>query len=53
MIKSLLFKIAQKDDEAFERLYNLTYSKVYVYIFRIIKDRNITEELVNDTYVKI
>jgi len=53
MIKDLIKKVSQGDNSALEQLYDLTYHKVFVIIFRIVKDRAVAEDLVHDTYIRI
>ena len=45
--------LKQKDDEAFEYIYNYTRSSVYAIIISIVKNQDLTEDLMQDTYIKM
>jgi len=55
--KKLLEKSMQQmqtgNEQAFERVYNLTKKTVFFVILSIIKDYQLAEELMQDTYIKI
>jgi len=46
-------KLKQKDELAFEFIYKQTSSSVYAIIINIVKDHNKTEDLMQDTYIKM
>lgn len=46
-------RIKQKDNNAFEFIYHKTRSLVYAVIINIVKDHNTTEDLMQDTYIKM
>ncbi|HHX79323.1 MAG TPA: RNA polymerase sigma factor [Acholeplasmataceae bacterium] len=48
-----IYKIKDKDELAFETIYKETSSSVYAIIKTIVKDHNITEDLMQDTYIKM
>jgi RNA polymerase sigma-70 factor, ECF subfamily len=52
-LAQLLSKVARKDRDAFNALYSATASKLYGVILRIIERRDIADELLQETYVKI
>lgn len=53
-VKILLDAIVYNDDEnAFEQLYHLFYARLFSFSFSILKDRNLTEEHINDIFLKI
>lgn len=41
------------DDSAFETLLNRHKSRVYAYIYNLVKDRDLTEDVFQDTFVKV
>ncbi|MFA7435219.1 MAG: RNA polymerase sigma factor [Bacilli bacterium] len=43
--------IKQKDDQAFEYIYNSTKNSVYAIIVAIVKDKDIANDLMQDTYM--
>lgn len=46
-------KIKLKDEEAFEFLYNETKGIVFAIIISILKDHNLAEDAMQDTYIKM
>lgn len=46
-------KLKDKDNSAFEFIYHNTSSIVYSVIINIVKDHNKTEDLMQDTYIKM
>ncbi len=46
-------RLKSKDDEAFEYLYNHTKRGVYAIIIAIVKDHHATEDLMQETYIKM
>lgn len=46
-------KLKNKDNEAFEYLYNNTKRLVFTVIIAIVKDYSTTEDLMQDTYIKM
>ena len=49
----LLQRIAARDRPAFAMLYSATSAKLYGIVLRILKRRDIAEEVLQDVYVKI
>lgn len=47
--RQLLFDVAAKSEAAFERLYRRYYHRVLQFVSRIVRDRRIAEEAVDDT----
>lgn len=50
---SLLNKTAQGNEDAFSNLYNLTSAKLFGVCLRILNERQIAEDVLQDVYVKI
>lgn len=48
-----LIILAKTDDQAFERLYNYYFPKVYGYIFKRIGQKETTEDIVSTIFLKI
>lgn len=46
-------KLKEKDDLAFEYIYTSTKRLVYTVIINIVKDQSTTEDLMQDTYIKM
>ncbi len=44
--------VKNRDEEAFKALYELTYKSVYAIIKSVIKNESITQDLMQDTYVR-
>lgn len=51
--ESLMIKIGQDDREAFADLYQLTERVVYTYVLSIVKNPVDTQDIVQETYLKI
>lgn len=51
--RQLLAKIAVKDEHAFRTLYNFYNKKVYLLSFRILNSKILSEEVVQETFLKI
>ncbi|MBL7698550.1 MAG: sigma-70 family RNA polymerase sigma factor [Chitinophagaceae bacterium] len=49
----LLQKIASGDEHAFSELYNFHWKKVYTFLFRMTRSRQIAEELMMDIFTKL
>jgi RNA polymerase sigma-70 factor (ECF subfamily) len=49
----LLAAVANGDEAAFERLYAATRAKLYGVVLRILHRQDLTEEVVQETYVKV
>lgn len=52
-IDELLIKLKSGDEEAFELLYKETQNKVFYTILAITKNYQLSQELMQDTYIKI
>lgn len=52
-IKRLLLRVADRDVEAFERLYQLTAPLMLGIASRIVMRRELAEEVLHDTFIKI
>jgi len=52
-IDEYIDRIKHKDNEAFEYIYELTKRGVYAMIISIVKDHQATEDLMQDTYIKM
>jgi RNA polymerase sigma-70 factor (ECF subfamily) len=51
--KALLLQIAEGDEKAFRQLFDLNRNRLYVYINRLVKSRQVAEEIVMDVFMKI
>lgn len=51
--ETLLARIGQRDREAFNEFYALTEKILYSYILSIVKDQHTTNDLLQETYLKI
>jgi RNA polymerase sigma-70 factor, ECF subfamily len=52
-IASLLTRVAQRDVGAFETVYTATSAKLYGIILRILRRRDLADEIMQEVYVKI
>ncbi len=52
-ISSLLARVARKDRAAFAAVYQATSAKLYGIVLRILKRRDIADEVLQEVYVKI
>jgi RNA polymerase sigma-70 factor (ECF subfamily) len=52
-IADLLQRVAARDRQAFAELYSATSAKLYGIVLRILKRRDLTDEIVQEVYVKI
>lgn len=51
--RNLIRRTLDKDEQAFEALYQATKYAVYSIIYAIVKDKAATEDLMQDTYLKM
>lgn len=49
----LLRKVSKGDEEAFKQLYDLTHKKVYFYLYRLLKGKESTEDILVETYTEV
>ena len=40
------------DSKAFDKIYEMTYRKIYFVVLPILRDRSLTEDIMQDTYLK-
>lgn len=52
-MQSLLQRLHENDEVAFEEMYHLHHQKIYNFIYRYIKDSTLTKELTQDFFVKL
>lgn len=52
-LAALLAATARGERAAFRRLYELTASKLFGVVLRIVRDRSVAEDVVQDVYVKV
>jgi len=50
---TLLIQISQGDEQAFKTLFDRYHGRLYQYIFRIVKCREVAQELVMDVFLKL
>lgn len=53
VLDSLIYKIAGGETEAMEEFYTLTKSSVYGFALSIVKNHELAEDIMQDTYIKI
>lgn len=51
--QALLLELAAGNEHAFRQLFNDYHGRLYAYIFRLIKSKQVAEELVMDVFMKI
>ena len=52
-LSALLAKVALSDQRAFEALYRLTGAHLYGVVLRIVRDRSIAEEILQEAFVNV
>ena len=52
-LQSLLMRMAEKDEAAFEKLYAATKRKLFCAALAIVKRRHLAEEIIQEAYVRI
>ena len=52
-VSALLGRVATRDRDAFQRLYDATSAKLFGVIVRILKEREISEDILQEAYVRI
>lgn len=50
---SLMSAIAANDQEAFRELYDLTHQKIYFFVCRMVKETQMAEDVVMETYTAV
>ncbi|MGI9232124.1 MAG: RNA polymerase sigma factor [Woeseiaceae bacterium] len=51
--RQLIYEVATKNEAAFERLFKRYYHRVLQFVCRIVRDRRIAEEVVDDTMLAV
>ncbi|WP_350340075.1 RNA polymerase sigma factor [Paraflavitalea speifideaquila] len=51
--KQLLIRVSKGDERAFEQLFNLYYNQIGDFIMRIVESKPLTQEIVQDVFLKI
>ncbi|MDD7887061.1 RNA polymerase sigma factor [Flavivirga sp. 57AJ16] len=51
-LDQLILKFQQKDERAFESLYNMYSDSMHGVIYNIVRDHNIAEEVMQDVFIK-
>lgn len=51
--KEMLIRVANGDEAAFRQLFDIHYNKLAAFVQRLTKSSDITEELVQDTFVRV
>lgn len=46
-------KLKQRDEDTFEYIYDLTKKGVYIIIFNVVKDHDVTQDIMQDVYLKM
>ncbi len=49
----LLGKVSEGDERAFNELYHLTHRKVYSYLYRLLQQKSIVEDVLVETYTEV
>ncbi|WP_456437152.1 RNA polymerase sigma factor [Psychroserpens sp.] len=52
-LETLISRFQQKDEKAFEQLYNMYSDSMYGVIYNIVRNHDITEEVMQDVFVKV
>ncbi|MEF9976007.1 MAG: RNA polymerase sigma factor, partial [Oscillospiraceae bacterium] len=51
--EELFVKIGENDSDALAELYRITHRAVYALVLSILKNPDLTQDVVQDTYIKI
>jgi RNA polymerase sigma-70 factor (ECF subfamily) len=51
--QKIIEQLKKRDEQAFEYVYNLTKKGVYIVIYNILKDHNMTQDIMQDAYLKM
>lgn len=52
LLEKQIKKLKSGETDAFDRVYELTYRKIYFVVLPILRDRSLAEDIVQDTYLK-
>ncbi|MGO2354446.1 MAG: sigma-70 family RNA polymerase sigma factor [Marinomonas foliarum] len=52
-LANLLIRVAKEDRSAFSELYEATYRKLFGIVYRILKNQAVSEEVLQEVYLKI
>lgn len=52
-LRALMSAIAENDQEAFRKLYDLTHQKIYFFVCRMVKETQMAEDVVMETYTAV
>ncbi len=51
-LEKLVKELRNGDESAFNKIYENTYRKIYFIVLPILKDKSLTEDIIQDTYIK-
>ncbi len=51
-LENYIQKLKSGDNEAFDKIYELTYRKIFFIVLPILRDKALTEDIMQDTYLK-
>ncbi|AUD64789.1 hypothetical protein BK011_03510 [Tenericutes bacterium MZ-XQ] len=51
--QKIIEQLKKRDEQAFEYVYNLTKKGVYIVIYNILKDHSMTQDIMQDAYLKM
>lgn len=51
-LEMLVKELRLGNEEAFNQIYEITYRKIYFIVLPILKDKSLTEDIIQDTYLK-
>ena len=49
----LLKKVSEGSEEAFKELYDLTHKRVYFYLYRLLRDKALVEDILVETFTEV
>jgi len=52
MLEKQIKKLKSGETNAFDKVYEMTYRKIYFVVLPILRDRSLTEDIIQDTYLK-
>jgi len=52
-VDDLLKRVVDGDEDAFRHLYELTHKKVFFYLYRLLKDKEASEDIMVETFTEV
>jgi len=53
MLNLLIYRVKQGDEDAFDKLYQQTHKGVFSYVYSIVQNYHVAEDITQDTFIKV